>query len=132
MPLQHFPGSGVRLLVPASGEQDAHLGSTHRARRGQQVELLASLTDPAPDHPPFRARQGGVAQLVFDQVVPQCEAQSSVEVQENHKDAKNCDTKADLATGFCGYHSSDPGQDCGSDGRPWPARPGRRNSSRGL
>ncbi|MFJ9847314.1 ricin-type beta-trefoil lectin domain protein [Kitasatospora sp. NPDC101155] len=43
--------------------------------------------------------------------------QSSVEVQENHKDAKNWNTKSNLATGFCGYHSSDPSQDCGSEGR---------------
>ncbi|MFB7619866.1 ricin-type beta-trefoil lectin domain protein [Kitasatospora sp. NPDC056181] len=42
---------------------------------------------------------------------------SSVEVQENHKDAKNWNTKSNLATGFCGYHSSDPGQDCGNEGR---------------
>ncbi|MFJ8436160.1 ricin-type beta-trefoil lectin domain protein [Kitasatospora sp. NPDC094019] len=42
---------------------------------------------------------------------------SSVEVQENHKDAKNWNTKSNLATGFCGYHSSDPSQDCGSEGR---------------
>ncbi|MFJ2575383.1 ricin-type beta-trefoil lectin domain protein [Kitasatospora aureofaciens] len=43
--------------------------------------------------------------------------QSSVEVQENHKDAKNWNTKSNLATGFCGYHSSDPSLDCGSTGR---------------
>ncbi|KJS52504.1 hypothetical protein VM98_30975 [Streptomyces rubellomurinus subsp. indigoferus] len=43
--------------------------------------------------------------------------QSSVEVQENHKDAKNLNLKSDLATGYCGFHSSDPSQDCGSLGR---------------
>ncbi|MFJ9839991.1 ricin-type beta-trefoil lectin domain protein [Kitasatospora sp. NPDC101155] len=43
--------------------------------------------------------------------------QSSVEVQENHKDAKNFNLKSNLATGYCGYHSSDPSQDCGSEGR---------------
>ncbi|MGA5822742.1 ricin-type beta-trefoil lectin domain protein [Kitasatospora sp. NPDC094028] len=43
--------------------------------------------------------------------------QSSVEVQENHKDATNWNTKTNLATGFCGYHSSDPSQDCGQEGR---------------
>ncbi|MFD8081625.1 ricin-type beta-trefoil lectin domain protein [Kitasatospora sp. NPDC059722] len=43
--------------------------------------------------------------------------QSSVEVQENYKSAKNWNTKSNLATGFCGYHSSDPSLDCGNTGR---------------
>ncbi|WP_031065925.1 RICIN domain-containing protein [Streptomyces sp. NRRL WC-3742] len=44
-------------------------------------------------------------------------SQGSVEVQENHKDAKNFNTKSNLSTGYCGYHSSDPSQDCGKEGR---------------
>ncbi|WP_033334086.1 RICIN domain-containing protein [Streptomyces novaecaesareae] len=43
--------------------------------------------------------------------------QGSVEVQENHKDAKNYNLKSNIATGYCGYHSSDPSLDCGSGGR---------------
>ncbi|MEU8512046.1 RICIN domain-containing protein [Kitasatospora sp. NPDC048722] len=43
--------------------------------------------------------------------------ESSVEAQENHKSAKNWNAKSNLATGFCGYHSSDPSLDCGDLGR---------------
>ncbi|MGW1174613.1 ricin-type beta-trefoil lectin domain protein [Kitasatospora sp. NPDC002543] len=43
--------------------------------------------------------------------------QGSVEVQENHKTAENFNKKSNLATGYCGYHSSDPNLDCGSEGR---------------
>ncbi|MFG3052994.1 ricin-type beta-trefoil lectin domain protein [Kitasatospora sp. NPDC048239] len=43
--------------------------------------------------------------------------QSSVEVQENHETAPNYNKKSNLATGFCGYHSSDPNLDCGKEGR---------------
>ena len=44
-------------------------------------------------------------------------AQGSVEVQENHKTTKNYNKKANVATGYCGYHSSDPSLDCGTEGR---------------
>lgn len=44
-------------------------------------------------------------------------SQGSVEVQENHKDAKNYNLKSNVATGYCGYHSSDPNLDCGTLGR---------------
>lgn len=43
--------------------------------------------------------------------------QGSVEVQENHKGAKNYNLKSNVATGYCGYHSSDPSLDCGTEGR---------------
>ncbi|MFJ2810836.1 ricin-type beta-trefoil lectin domain protein [Kitasatospora sp. NPDC087271] len=43
--------------------------------------------------------------------------QGSVEVQENHKTAENFNKKSNLATGYCGYHSSDPSLDCGDLGR---------------
>ncbi|MFD4395201.1 ricin-type beta-trefoil lectin domain protein [Kitasatospora sp. NPDC058478] len=43
--------------------------------------------------------------------------QGSVEVQENHKKAENFNKKSNLATGYCGYHSSDPSLDCGDLGR---------------
>ncbi|WP_405358625.1 ricin-type beta-trefoil lectin domain protein [Kitasatospora sp. NBC_00085] len=43
--------------------------------------------------------------------------QGSVEVQENHEDAKNYNLKPNVATGYCGYHSPDPKLDCGKLGR---------------
>ncbi|MET8700030.1 ricin-type beta-trefoil lectin domain protein [Kitasatospora sp. NPDC004723] len=43
--------------------------------------------------------------------------QGSVEVQENHKGYEYYNKKTNLATGFCGYHSPDPNQDCGDEGR---------------
>ncbi|MFF1793196.1 ricin-type beta-trefoil lectin domain protein [Kitasatospora sp. NPDC058263] len=43
--------------------------------------------------------------------------QSSVEVQENHETAENFNKKSNLATGYCGYKSSDPSLDCGKLGR---------------
>ncbi|MCX4684450.1 RICIN domain-containing protein [Kitasatospora purpeofusca] len=43
--------------------------------------------------------------------------QGSVEVQENHETYEYYNKKSNLATGFCGYHSSDPNQDCGKEGR---------------
>ncbi|WP_380281618.1 ricin-type beta-trefoil lectin domain protein [Kitasatospora purpeofusca] len=43
--------------------------------------------------------------------------QGSVEVQENHPGYEYYNKKTNLATGFCGYHSSDPNQDCGIEGR---------------
>ena len=44
-------------------------------------------------------------------------SQGSVEVQENHKTAENYNQKTNLATGYCGYKSSDPNLDCGDLGR---------------
>ncbi|MFE7590086.1 ricin-type beta-trefoil lectin domain protein [Kitasatospora sp. NPDC057512] len=44
-------------------------------------------------------------------------SQGSVEVQENHKGAKNYNLKSNVATGYCGYHSSNPSLDCGNEGR---------------
>ncbi|MFB7475021.1 ricin-type beta-trefoil lectin domain protein [Kitasatospora sp. NPDC056184] len=43
--------------------------------------------------------------------------QGSVEVQENHPGYEYYNKKTNLATGFCGYHSTDPNQDCGIEGR---------------
>ncbi|MFD5920412.1 ricin-type beta-trefoil lectin domain protein [Kitasatospora sp. NPDC058201] len=43
--------------------------------------------------------------------------QGSVEVQENHDEYEYYNKKTNLATGFCGYHSPDPNQDCGKEGR---------------
>ncbi|MFD8756717.1 ricin-type beta-trefoil lectin domain protein [Kitasatospora sp. NPDC059577] len=44
-------------------------------------------------------------------------AQGSVEVQENHKSAKNYNLKSNVATGYCGFHSSDPSLNCDIEGR---------------
>ncbi|MCX4756217.1 RICIN domain-containing protein [Kitasatospora purpeofusca] len=44
-------------------------------------------------------------------------SQGSVEVQENHKGSENFNKKSNLATGYCGYRSSDPNLDCGTLGR---------------
>ncbi|MGW4892308.1 ricin-type beta-trefoil lectin domain protein [Kitasatospora sp. NPDC004240] len=43
--------------------------------------------------------------------------EGSVEVQENHKSAENYNKKTELATGYCGYRSSDPSLDCSTFGR---------------
>ncbi|MFF2954942.1 ricin-type beta-trefoil lectin domain protein [Kitasatospora sp. NPDC057965] len=44
-------------------------------------------------------------------------SEGSVQVQEAYKTARNYDKKTNLATGYCGYHSSNPQLNCDVEGR---------------
>ncbi|MFH9351129.1 ricin-type beta-trefoil lectin domain protein [Kitasatospora sp. NPDC017646] len=117
------PKAGKAVAAPAAEDAGAQ-GAPSTAEApgdGAKVALIGTkATSEAIELTPDPAALGsGTGPWFLDPtlIAVSNSVQSSVEVQENHKDAKNFNLKSDLATGYCGFHSSDPNQDCGSEGR---------------
>ncbi|MFD7450659.1 ricin-type beta-trefoil lectin domain protein [Kitasatospora sp. NPDC059827] len=101
------PTAGVRSSAEEPGD-GANVASITTKVTSAAVELT----------PNQDALGSGTGPWYLDpSLVATSSVQGSVEVQENHKTAENFNKKNNLATGFCGYHSSDPNLDCGSEGR---------------
>ncbi|MFI5643406.1 ricin-type beta-trefoil lectin domain protein [Kitasatospora sp. NPDC051705] len=101
------PAGGIRSSAEAPGD-------------GANVAAIGTKVTPAAIEltPNQGALGSGTGPWYLDpSLVATSSVQGSVEVQENHKTAENFNKKTNLATGFCGYHSSDPALDCGVTGR---------------
>ncbi|ARF78097.1 ricin-type beta-trefoil lectin domain protein [Kitasatospora aureofaciens] len=99
-------GTPSTAEAPGDGANVARIGST----------ITAGAIELTPDP---QALGSGTGPWYLDPslVAATSSTQGSVEVQENYKTAENFNKKNNLATGYCGYHSSDPNLDCGSEGR---------------
>ncbi|MEU4116522.1 RICIN domain-containing protein [Kitasatospora sp. NPDC028055] len=111
-----FAAAPAADSVPAAGVRS----SAEEPGDGANVASIATrVTSAAVELTPNQDALGsGTGPWYLDpSLVATSSVQGSVEVQENHKTAENLNKKNNLATGFCGYHSSDPNLDCGSEGR---------------
>ncbi|MGW4897128.1 ricin-type beta-trefoil lectin domain protein [Kitasatospora sp. NPDC004240] len=124
---QRASRSAVRTLLtaaPAAAPVEGGEGTPSSAEQpgdGANVAAMATKVTPTaieltPDH---NALGEGTGPWYLDPslIAATSSVQGSVEVQENYKTAENFNKKSNLATGYCGYHSSDPKLDCGVEGR---------------
>ncbi|MFD8708148.1 ricin-type beta-trefoil lectin domain protein [Kitasatospora sp. NPDC059648] len=111
-PSSDAPPSPAAAGTPSTAEAPGD--GANVARIGSNITAGAIELTPDP-----QALGSGTGPWYLDPslVAATSSVQGSVEAQENYKSAENFNKKSNLATGYCGYHSSDPNLDCGGEGR---------------
>ncbi|MFJ8041359.1 ricin-type beta-trefoil lectin domain protein [Kitasatospora sp. NPDC096147] len=106
--------------APFEGSGGAPSTAEHPGDGANVAAMATKITPTAMELTPDQSALGeGTGPWYLDPslIAATSSVQGAADVQENYKTSENFNKKSNLATGYCGYHSTDPKLDCGIEGR---------------